>query len=163
MDFFFEKLEKNYRKPVIDIYNYFIENSFAAYPQQEVDYSYFDTFLSMANGYPAIVLKNNENNIIGFAFLHAYHQCSAFARTAEITYFILPEFTGKGLGAKTLKYLINEAKKMNIQFILASISSLNEQSIHFHKNNGFQQCGCFKKIGCKNGEDFDIIWMQKYL
>jgi phosphinothricin acetyltransferase len=62
-----------------------------------------------------------------------------------------------------LDYLINKAKEKGITSILASISSLNERSINFHRKNGFIECGRFREIGKKKGKTFDVVYMQKML
>ena len=85
----------------------------------------------------------------------------AFRQTAEITYFIQPDMTGKGLGTRMLRHLEAAGKAQGITTILASISSLNEGSIRFHAQNRFTECGRFIKIGIKNGVAFDTVWMQK--
>jgi phosphinothricin acetyltransferase len=163
MNVTFENLMPEHREAVIDIFNYFIENSFAAFPEQKVGYSFFDKFLGMTENYPFIIIREPGGKIIGFAFLRAYNFFSVFDRTADITYFILPEYSGKGIGTLVLLHLEKEAKKMNIQTFLAEISSLNGLSIRFHEKNGFTECGRFKKIGKKLGKEFDVIWMQKDL
>lgn len=35
------------RESVMDIFNYYIENSFSAYPERKLPYEFFDTFLNM--------------------------------------------------------------------------------------------------------------------
>jgi L-amino acid N-acyltransferase YncA len=62
-----------------------------------------------------------------------------------------------------LNTLISDARKMKIKTVLASISSLNEESIHFHKKHGFLECGRFGSIGRKHGKSFDVVWMQKFV
>ncbi|MBE0481730.1 MAG: GNAT family N-acetyltransferase [Dehalococcoidia bacterium] len=62
-----------------------------------------------------------------------------------------------------LSLLIREASQMGIDTLLASISSRNQSSIDFHKKNGFTECGKFVSIGRKFGQDFDVVWMQKFL
>jgi len=42
----------------------------------------------------------------------------------------------------------------------AHISSLNEGSIRFHLRHGFTECGRFRRVGRKRGQDFDMVWMQ---
>ena len=163
MEYYFENLSDKDRKPVIDIFNYFIENSFAAFPEIKVNYEFFDRILNMTQGYPAIIVKDKLCKVIGFAFLHAYHPMETFKRVAEISYFIMPEFTGKGIGKTIIENFIKKAKESNIHSILACISSLNDKSIRFHLKNGFIECGRFRKIGRKFGIDFDVVWMQRML
>jgi phosphinothricin acetyltransferase len=50
---------------------------------------------------------------------------------------------------------------MGIVTVLASISSLNQSSLAFHKKNGFVECGRFVGIGRKMGTGFNVFWMQK--
>ena len=62
-----------------------------------------------------------------------------------------------------LGFLEKGAIEKGITNILANISSLNPRSIEFHQKNGFIECGRFKKVGKKNGKEFDTVWMQKML
>lgn len=164
MNYIFDQLLEEHRVPVIDIYNYYIENSFAAYPDRKVPYEFFDILFEKTKGFPAFIIKDTSTNkIVGFFYLKAYHPFSVFKETAEITYFIEPSVVGKGIGKKALQLLEEKGKTMGIKQILASISSLNEVSITFHQKNGFKECGRFNRIIRKNGVYFDIIWMQKEL
>ncbi len=55
-------LSEIHRHAVIDIFNYYIENSFSAYLDRKVPYDFYDIFLSMMKGYPsaAIVLGGRD-------------------------------------------------------------------------------------------------------
>jgi phosphinothricin acetyltransferase len=148
---------------IIDIFNYYILNSFAAYPENPVPYEFFGMLAEIAKNYPTVVAKDPEGTVAGFGMLRPHNPMPAFRHTAEITYFIRPGLTGAGLGSKMLEYLENEGKKKGITTILASISSLNEGSIRFHARHGFTECGKFVKVGIKKEILFDIVWMQKDL
>jgi len=158
----FEPLGRDHEKEVMRIFNYYAENSFAAYPEEKLPAEFFNRFLEMSEGYPAYALKFREKTI-GFCFLRAYHPFHVFRETAEISYFIDKEYTGKGLGKMILKKLEDEAKELGIITILASISSKNAESIAFHLKNGFSECGRFPGIGKKFQKTFDVIWMVKKL
>lgn len=158
-----KKLSESDRSAVIDIFNYFVKNSFAAYPETEVPYQTFDRFCEMVKGFPAITVRDESEQVVGFAFLHPYHPADSFRQTAEVSYFVMPKHTRQGLGTLILEYFISEARQMGIRIFLASISSLNNQSIQFHLKQGFVECGRFKGIGAKHGQTFDVVWMQKNL
>ena len=164
MDYHFDNLSEDDREAVIDIFNYYIENGFSAYPEHKVPYNFFDLFLSATQNYPAITIKSDASGeVIGFAFLRPYNPMPVFKKTAEISYFIKNKYTGKGIGKSILEYLIKEADKSSIDSLLASISSFNKESINFHLKNGFVECGRFLKVGTKFDRDFDVVWMQKIL
>ncbi len=148
---------------IMDIFNYYVENSFAAYPEKKLPYQAIDLFLQMSNGFPSGSIRDQNGRVIGFGMLRTYNPMPAFARTAEVTYFIHPDYTGKGLGKMLLDFLEKGAGEKNITNIMANISSLNPGSIRFHQKNGFVECGRFKNIGMKNGQEFDTVWMQKKL
>jgi phosphinothricin acetyltransferase len=52
MEYDFFPLSSNDREEVIDIFNYYVENSFAAYPERRVHYEFFDILLQFTVGYP---------------------------------------------------------------------------------------------------------------
>jgi L-amino acid N-acyltransferase YncA len=163
MDYSLEPMGTDHRKPVIDIYNHYIEKSWAAYPDEPVGYGLYDRFLEMVRGYPSVVVKAESGQVVGFAFLRAFLPAATFSRTAEITYFILPDHTHRGIGRTILENFEKEAVKAGVDILLASISSRNGLSLEFHKKYGFAECGRLRSVGRKFGEDFDVVWMQKMI
>jgi len=161
----FEKMGEGDREAVIDLFNYYIENTFAAYPEKKVSYGLFDQFLKLTEGYPAFTVRDEESadRVVGFAFLRPYHPFSEFQRAAEITVFIEPGYTGRGVGSKILERIIGAAKRKGIDTILANVSSLNESSLRFHELHSFAECGRFRRVAKKKGQDLDAVWMQLIL
>jgi len=154
-------IEQTDRCAVIDLFNYYIENTYAAYPERPVPYEFFDLLLAVSKEYPTVALRGSDGALAGFGMLRAHNPMPAFARTAEITYFIRPELTGRGFGSAMLEHLEAEGKKRGISCILASISSKNEGSLRFHARHGFMACGRFRNVGEKWGTLFDTVWMEK--
>ena len=161
----FDRMSEADREAVIDLFNYYVENSFAAYPEEKVSYGLFDEFLKLTQGYPAYTVRDEENRgrVVGFAFLRAYHPLSSFLRAAEISCFVDPAFTGRGIGSNILSRLVDDAKRKGIDTILANVSSLNESSLRFHEKHGFHECGRFRRVAKKKGRHLDAVWMQKIL
>jgi L-amino acid N-acyltransferase YncA len=162
-DYTLSPLTENDRTAVIDLFNYYIETSFAAYPEHPVSYKYFDLMMTKARGYPSIAIRDSEGSLVGFSMLHFLYPLSVFAHTAEITTFLRPQDTGKGLGSQILQFLEDEGKKRGISCLLISISSRNEGSIRQARMNGFIECGRFRDVGKKKGVLFDMVWMEKMI
>lgn len=154
---------KDDSRQVMDIFNYYIENTFAAYPEHPLPDDFFDMLLIMSSGYPTVVAKAEDGSVTGFGLLRPYNPMPAFFKTAEITYFLKPGFTGQGIGKAILDYLLDMGKEKGINAVLANVSSLNEESIRFHVRNGFSECGRFREIGKKKGQVFDVLYFQKLL
>jgi len=162
MSYKIRKAEEQDSGSVSDVFNYFVENSYASYETRKVGPDFYSKIRASSLRYPFYVIETS-NLVIGFGFLRPYRNTETFRRTAEITYFILPEHTRKGLGKKLLRVLEREAREMGIATLLANISSRNDQSLEFHRKNGFRRCGTFRNIGTKFGNDFDVVWMEKSL
>jgi phosphinothricin acetyltransferase len=163
LEYTFNPIGPDDRDNIIDIFNYYVENTFAAYPERKVPYEFFSLILEASRGYPTIAARDPSGNLAGFGMLRSYNPMPSFSHTAEASYFLRPELTGKGLGSRILECLEAGGKERGISCILAGISSLNDGSISFHLKHGFMQCGRFRNAGKKNGKFFDVVWMQKDL
>ncbi|HYH01343.1 MAG TPA: GNAT family N-acetyltransferase [Terriglobales bacterium] len=154
-------MTEEHRQAVMDIFNYYVENSFAAYPDTKLEYRFFDHLLNMCRGYSALVVTTSTGEVAGFALLHPYHPAPTFKRTAELSYFLAPAHTRKGIGKLVLERLVADARLLGIGHLLASVSSRNEESLAFHRNNGFSECGRFHQVGHKFERDFDVVWFER--
>jgi L-amino acid N-acyltransferase YncA len=161
MDFKLVRVSADDGKQILDIFNHYVENSFAAYPEAKVPYEFFGLFMNMSQGYPFLVAKDENGKLLGFGLLRPHNPMPSFSKTAEITYFLAPEHTGKGIGKAILDRLLEDGTEKGITSILANISSLNPGSLAFHRKNGFVECGRFVGVGQKKGQEFDVVWMQR--
>jgi L-amino acid N-acyltransferase len=160
----FEKMGIEHQKSIMKIFNYYIENSTAAFPVSTLPEQFYPLLMEKIKGYPAYAVLNPEaNDVIGFCWLSVYNPFPTFKETANISYFITPDKIGKGIGKQCLDRLETDAMQMGIKHIIAEISSENQKSLNFHTRNGFKTCGVLKQIGNKFNRKFDVIYMQKDL
>jgi len=149
------------RGAVVDIFNHYVDNSFAAYPETHLPYEAFDKLLELSRGYPTVAARDEHGALLGFGMLRPYSPIPAFAHTAEVSYFVHPDHCGHGVGTAMLGYLVKQARAQGLTSVLAGISSRNEPSLAFHRKQGFVEAGRLRDIGRKRGELFDVVWMQK--
>lgn len=154
-------MEERHRRAVIDLFNYYVLNSFAAYPDRELGYEFFDTLLNMCHEQGALVAETAAGEVVGFALLRPYHPAATFRHTAEVSYFILPSHTRRGLGKLLLNRIVEVARSRDISCLVANVSSRNQESLEFHKKWGFTECGHLRDIGLKFGQDFGVVWFQR--
>jgi L-amino acid N-acyltransferase YncA len=148
---------------IAEIFNYFILNTFYAYPSFPVDESVLHRMKSMAGRLPIYIAENPSGAVVGFAGLRPLHFADTFSRSAEATLFILPEHTRVGLGGQLLATMVEDAKALGVDTIIGGASSHNKPSLDFQRKHGFSECGRFQRVGRKFDKDFDIIWMQKFI
>lgn len=159
----YAQIRNNDGPEIIDLFNYYILHSDAAFPEIPVENVFFEVILQVISRYPSLTVRNENGDLIGFGFLKPHNPFPGFSHTAEISYFIQPEWTGYGIGAELLQRLIEESKNYGISRILAEVSSKNDLSLHFHRKWGFCECGRFPGVGRKNGDFFDTVWMMKQI
>ena len=160
MDIHFNRLTAKYKKETIDIFNYYIEHTTAAYRSEKVDYDFFSALVD-DDVVSAYAIMNNANDVIGFCILEKYKNIRTFNELGDCMYFIKPEMTGKGVGREIVSLLENDAKLYGMKKLVVDISDENEKSIAFHKKHGFIEYGRLKNCWRKFGRNIGIVYMYK--
>lgn len=163
MEYQLRPLGPDHKTSVMDIFNYYIQNSFSAFFTTCLPHGCFDALLQACRGYPALAVEDEAGKAVGFGMLKPFHPGDAVKRTAELSYFIAPDCTRQGLGGMLLEKMTEEARKMGIDNLVASVSSQNEASLRFHQQNGFLEAGRIRSAGRKFEQEFDIVIFQKRL
>ena len=161
MTYIIEKMNDTHGPGIITIFNHYIQTTFSAYFEDPLPEAFFGRLVEIIKDHPAFVVKTDEGQLVGFAFIRAYNAATSFRHTADLTYFNHPDHTRKGIGTLMLEKLIEDAKSRGIQNVIASIASKNEGSINFHKKHGFEEKGRLTNVGKKFGQYFDVIYMQR--
>ena len=158
-----EPLAEKHRVPVIDIFNYYIRETTAAYRRDPVGYDFFEHFTGDMPAYPAYAIRTEAGVVAGFCMLEPFMNAPTFDAIAEATYFLHPDHTGRGIGSIALARLEADAKKMVIRKLVANASTENEDSLRFHLKRGFTEYGRLKGAGEKLGRKFGIVYFEKDL
>ena len=160
------QIQKKDIKSILNIYNYYIENSLANFEENKTNSREFNKLIKniFSNKLPFLVYEINKE-ITGFAFLKEYRSKSGYRFTFENSIYVHPKFMNQGIGNILLKDLIKSAKKNKyIKNIIAVIGdSKNYRSIKIHLKNGFKKVGILKRVGFKKNKWIDSVYMQKIL
>lgn len=118
--------------------------------------------VEMQATYPYLVAED-EGEVVGYAYAHAYYGRAAYAWTVEVSIYIDQTARAKGIGTALYDRLETLLIEQGITQALACISLPNEASIQFHQKRGYEEVAHFKKVGYKLGQWRDIVWLQKEL
>lgn len=146
---------------ILAIYNHYILNSTATFHSRNLSKNDLEEFLFISHPkYPSFLIKDNDETI-GYCFLTQYKKRQAYDRSAELSVYLKPEFTGKGIGLAALNHLEAAAKKAGIHVLVGTICGENHASIRLMEKSGFFRCAHFKNIGEKFGKILDVLVYQK--
>jgi phosphinothricin acetyltransferase len=150
---------------VLDLYNYYLLNTTAAFDYEKITMEELQTRLS----YPKkkyktfLVYDATDKTVIGFCFLTQFKKKPAYDRTAEIGLYLKPEHTGKKIGQSIVRFLEEYAKENQIEVIIATISGENTGSVKLFEKMGYEKCAHYKKVATKFGRKLDLLNYEKIL
>ena len=110
-----------------------------------------------------IIVAEAEGHVVGFAYLTRMSAKSGWRFTRENTIYIDAQWRGRGVGRVLLTGLIDEARRIGIHLVVASITNENVASIQLHESLGFEMVGTFREAGYKFGRRLDTCYMQLVL
>jgi L-amino acid N-acyltransferase YncA len=102
-----------------------------------------------------------DNKVVGWAALLPVSIRRVYEGVAEVSIYIHPDFTGKGIGKMLMDHLITESEDKGIWTLYASIFPENIASIKLHESSGFRKIGYREKIGKLNGIWRDTIMFER--
>jgi phosphinothricin acetyltransferase len=163
MDIEFVEMKEEHLPIVLEIYDYYVQNSSATFHTGSVSLNDLKEFIHLNHPRYKSFLILNDGQIAGYAYLTQFKKREAYDRTAEITVYLKPESAGIGIGMKALLFLESQAAAANIKVLIATISGSNQHSLHVFEKLGYFCCGHFREVGEKFGEILDVFSYEKIL
>jgi L-amino acid N-acyltransferase YncA len=106
-----------------------------------------------------VALENKR--IIGWSALTPYSKRAVYQGVAEVSIYIEPDLSGKGIGSILMNALIQSAKENRIWTLQSSIFPENPGSIALHKKFGFREVGYRERIAQLDGVWRDVVLLEK--
>ncbi|GGF14807.1 MULTISPECIES: GNAT family N-acetyltransferase [Flavobacterium] len=107
-----------------------------------------------------IVAQSNDQ-IIGWAALTPISSRCVYAGVAEVSVYVDPEHSGKGIGLALLNELVHLSEAEGIWTLQAGIFPENIASLRIHEKAGFRILGVREKIGKQNGLWRDTVLLER--
>ncbi len=165
-----ERVTENDAEELLQIYAPYIEETAITFEYEVPSIADFrHRISSISSKYP--YLKAVENGqILGYAYAGCFKDRSAYDWSVESTVYVRRDCRKSGIGKALYTSLESALQSMGILNMNACIACpieknkyLTDDSIRFHEALGFSEVGRFHKSGCKFGEWFDMIWMEKLI
>ena len=166
MLFKYNRINNKNLSDALEIYNYYIINSFSNFEEKELSIKVFRSLYDKikSSKLPFIIATQNKV-VIGLAFVNKFREKSGYRFTHEHSIYVHPNYLNNGYGSVILNKLIVQCKKnKNIKNLIAVIGGAdNKASVNIHKKNGFKYIGTIIKAGYKKNKWVDSVYMQKRL
>lgn len=147
---------------LLDIYAKYIDTSITfeyILPSRE---EFAGRIASISRDYPYLVCEE-EGRVLGYAYAHYPWERAAYQWNAELSIYLDPAATGRGLGKKLYALLEELLRLQGINTLYGVVAMPNGRSEGLHRAMGFT-CQCvFPKAGFKAGDWRDVAWFRKEL
>ena len=111
-------------------------------------------------GWP-FVIGELEGEVAGYAYATQFRDREAYRFTAEDSIYVHPQMTGRGVGKRLLKSLLERSAESDFRTIVAVIGGAEPASIAVHSALGFEEVGRLKAVGWKKERWLDSVYMQR--
>ncbi len=144
-----------------EMYDYYILNTTSTFHSIPLSIDELRSILFINNPkYPSFLITSGREPI-GYCFLSRYKNRQAYDRTAEVSLYLNPEYTGKGIGAIAMAHIEEEAKKRGIKVLIGTLSGENTASMRLSEKMGFVKVAHLKHVGEKFGRVLDVVIYEK--
>lgn len=107
------------------------------------------------------VVAEVEGDVAGYAYATQFRDREAYRFTAEDSIYVHPAMTGRGVGKRLLKALLERSAECGFKTIVAVIGGAEPASIAVHAALGFEEVGRLKAVGWKKERWLDSVYMQR--
>ena len=112
--------------------------------------------------HPLTVAVVENGAIAGWGSLNAFYGRIAYQHTVEISIYVAPEFSRRGIGGLLTDDMLKRCPALKIKTVLAYIFAHNEPSVQLFKKRGFVLWGHLPRIADMDGieRDLDIYGLR---
>jgi len=106
-------------------------------------------------------VDDQDGVIHGWAALTPVSSRCVYAGVAEVSVYVDPQFSGKGIGSGLLNELVKASEREGIWTLQAGIFPENASSLKIHEKAGFKTLGVREKIGKQHGTWRDTVLLER--
>lgn len=152
-----EKMQLEHWPEVAAIYSQGLESGNATFETTVPAYEYWDQHHLKECRF----IANASGETAGWAALTPVSPRKVYQGVAEVSLYVHPDHSRKGVGSALLRKLITESEAEGFWMLQAVVFKENEASLALHRKNGFREVGYREKIGFKDGRWHDTILLEK--
>jgi L-amino acid N-acyltransferase YncA len=119
-------------------------------------------WLSEAERFPVLVGETGDG-VAGFARVSAYSAREAYRGVGECQVYVDPRSRRRGLGARLLEAICDEAERRGYWKLIGRLFTTNEASVELVRRSGFRVVGVHRRHGRLDGDWRDVLVVERLL
>lgn len=112
--------------------------------------------------YPYLVCIADDQ-IVGYAYARRQMARAAYEWNAELSVYLAPAFTGRGIGRALYGALMALLRLQQVHTVYGGVTLPNPASERLHLSLGFRRLGVYHRTGYKCGKWHDVAWFEKQI
>lgn len=148
---------------LLSIYAYYVEHTAVTFEYRVPSLEEFKSRMRRVKERYPYLAAEEDGEIVGYAYVSLFKDRAAYEWAVETTVYVKQEQRARGIGKKLYLALEEILKVQHIINLNACIAYPNPDSICFHERMGYKMAAHFTKCGYKQGEWYDMVWMEKML
>ncbi len=117
---------------------------------------------AISRDWPYLVCEE-DGRVTGYAYAHPVWERAAYQWNAELSIYLAPQATGRGLGRRLYALLEELVRLQGARVLYGRVTIPNPPSEALHRACGFTLAHLFPAAGYKAGTWYDVAWFRKEL
>jgi L-amino acid N-acyltransferase YncA len=146
------------------IYNYYVADTCVTFETEPVAAAEMVRRVAdtAGDGLPWLVACR-AGEVAGYAYASKWKGRCAYRYTAEVTVYLDPAMTGRGIGRPLYAALAEDLRARGMHAAIGGIALPNDASIRLHERLGFRKVAHFEQVGYKQERWIDVGYWQLLL
>jgi phosphinothricin acetyltransferase len=145
------------------VYNHYVATSTATFQTEPLTPA--EWAAEATGGEPgrhgAWAVCGDDGAFAGYLLVQPFKSRCAYRGTAEVTVYLDPAATGRGLGGAAVAYAGAHAAAAGLHALIAVVAAENDASLRLFERHGYERVGHLKEVGDKFGRLLDVVYLEK--
>lgn len=151
---------------LVDIYNHYVLETPVTFDTgtftPDTRRRWFSQFA--AHGPYRLLVAEHDGEPVAYASSVRFKEKPAYRTSVETSIYVHPGHTGRGLGARLYRALLDElASERGLHRAYGGVTLPNPASVALHEKLGFRKVATYSEVGYKFGRYWDVCWFEKEL
>src|SRR5579863_5695443 len=135
---------------IVGIYNHYVAQTIITFEEEPVSASEMrQRIADIQSALLPWLVAEHDGTVVGYAYASKWRVRKAYRFSTEVTAYLDPDFSGRGIGSMLYVALLSALRERNIHAAMGGIALPNQTSVALHEKLGFKKVAHFEQVGFK--------------